>query len=305
MARQSKRIHPDLFSLRNFRRIFPDQSQLLPSAQDFEDLLSADHQARLLLGHYSMEKISERLEHYGVLAKLKEEGFEKILVRLNMTDPERQQVIIYYDRVSVDNILGEIYLHDGIFRPRALFIDKQLKKRHYMLYIQWLTMQNPTCSFSLSRPALPGQQHPGLKIGHEVMHLLIALAERLKMSGIINIPEFPHAAVLYSRRFRFFNPHAEGQLRALRRDFVSRSLSETSWGIMLNCVREVSSGKPFTWFKEEQVLPLDKEWNEYFKSTKYQTAMRATYQKSRFYFDEQLFCEINPVDETGAPRISL
>ncbi len=303
MSRQSKRLHPELFPLRHFRRVFMDSSSLLPGDDDFSGLFR-DSKSPLLLGHYSLEMIHERLEHYGVSPKLREEGLDNIHVRMDTSDSERQQVFLYIERDGTEHLLGEISLHDGLFMPTHPFAFELRDQRFFMLYIQWLCLQNPTVPFHPGRPALPGQSHPGLKVGHEVMAMLIALAERMKMSGLINIPEFPHAAVLYSERFRYFNPSAEGRLRAMRRDLAAYTLAQSSWGILRGCVHDIGTGEQLEWFREEQVLPLSKVWTAHFKRREYREAVRETFENTHYAFDDARWHQTCPLNPDGSPPAS-
>ncbi|RJO72750.1 MAG: hypothetical protein C4523_02835 [Myxococcales bacterium] len=302
MAESSKRLHPELFTLRHFTRLFDGGEILLPTADDFKGVFRGDKEPRLLLDFYTQEMVQERLEHYGVMAKLGQKSFSHIQVRLNVVDPGRQQVTLYSENEGPENLLAEVCLHKGAFAPDADFAGALRHQRFEMLYIQWLRLQNPRAPWTPTRPALPGQLHPGLKIGREVMHILVSLAERLGLEGILNIPEFPHAAVLYSERFRFFNPEVEGILQALKRDLADLTLAEASWGVMLGCVTAADTGRPLRWFKEEQVLPLSPRWDAYFDSPAYTRVVERTYFNHAYIFDRARYAALGPLNPDGSPR---
>jgi len=302
MSSGGKRIHPELFSLKYFEKLLFDDYDLLPSADDMDDLFENSHQAHLFLDYYSSEDILERLEHYGVLPKLKQKGFDKILVTMDLSDEDRQQIQLFDHTPSPDNLLGELALHPGIFKTESRYAGGLRGHRFHMLYIQWLCLQHPRNTFTAQRPALPGQQFPGLKVGREVMRMMIALAEKFKMDGILNVPEFPHAAVLYSRRFRFLNPRSEGILKAFQRDMVDRTLAQASWGITTGCVKDIATNEAQSWFKEEQVLPLSRKWKQHFDDPRYERKVNEVLHQHQFVFDEERWDEIKPLNADGSPK---
>ena len=294
-----------ILTLRHLRPILRQGAELLPQDGDWDALLYAPHQPRLLLGHYSVEMLRERLEYYGLIARLREKGFDPVDLRLDLSDPARQQIMLYEGDSFSNKLLAEASIADGLFETRGRAAKALKGHRHYMLFIQWLCLQNPGAMFTPRRPALPGQNYPGLKVGREVMALLVALADKLGMAGLINVPEFPHAAVLYSERFRYFNPILEGQLRALQRDLAEVPLAKTSWGVMLGCVRETRGNHVFHWFREEQVLPLASPWVAHFESPWYSRTAEHAQNRHHFVFDEERWNLVNPLAEDGSPRIRL
>lgn len=204
---------PGAFILKYFREILfnssklpKDAADLVPKEGDWENFFNDGATPHLLMGRYTRDQIMEALEDYGLLPKLRLEGIEKVLLELELSDMERQQLFLYNAYKGKDRLLAELHLHPGQFITDSPFAGEMAGKRYKMLYIQWLCLQHPGLSFTSQRPALPGQNHPGLKMGRQVMALLFALAEQMGMDGIINVPEFPHTAVIYSRRFRFLNP---------------------------------------------------------------------------------------------------
>lgn len=297
----SKRFRPAGLSLKDLRDLF-GTGNLLPTEADYCALGEAGNSPRLFLGNYSEDDILERLAHYGVMPKLREKGFGQIRVRLDLSNLHRQEVFLYDGEFVPSRLLGELAVQPGIFRgehslPRAL-----RGRTFHMLYIHWLCLQNPTRSFTASRPALPGQRHPGLKVGHEFMHMLIALAQKLGMDGIINVPEFPHTAVFYSRRFAFLSPTAEGVLRAFQRDMAEYSLARASWGILTGCVKETRTARPRSWFSGEQVLPVSQALIDHFYGDWYTRRVQRSFESHRFTFDEAHWERCNPLNPDGSPR---
>ena len=63
-----------------------------------------------------------------------------------------------------------------------------------LLGLEWLLLQDPSVAFSLERPKLPGQDHPGLGIAIEVQEILIRVCHRLSLEGIWHRPAHYHVA---------------------------------------------------------------------------------------------------------------
>jgi hypothetical protein len=243
---------------------------------------------RLFLDTYEEAMIRERLEAYGIIEGLRARGFGKIRLELNTSDPSFQQLLAYSDEPPCAEPLAEIALHRGAFSTRAPFAGKLHGLVLPMLFISWLRLQNPLKNeFPPARPRLPGQKHPGLGLGNEVMVMLAALGLKLNTEGLANTPEYPHNAVLYSQRFMYLDPEAEGRLVALKRDLRKHGLADASWGILLGCVTEANSGRVFEWFKEEQILPLGHVLRAYFHSRAYRTSARTSAASVRYVLDTE------------------
>jgi hypothetical protein len=260
------------------------------SAFDFregwQNVLPGLRDDRLFLDTYEEAMIIERLDHYGIIQGLKDAGINRIKLHMNTADQDFQHLQIYSEDPPLDESLAEITLHKGNFATRAPFASELHGQVIPMLFIQWIQLQNPLIAeFPPGRPRMPGQKHPGLGVGNKVMVMLAMLGEKLGTEGLANTPEYPHNAVLYSPRFMYLDPEAEGKLKALKRDLSGFSLADASWGIVLGCVTEERSGQPFEWFKEEQILPLGCTLKEYFTSRSYRAAVSIAAGSYRFRLD--------------------
>ncbi|MBI5525089.1 MAG: hypothetical protein HY897_02065 [Deltaproteobacteria bacterium] len=260
---------------------------------------------RLFLDTYEEAMIREPLEAYGIMDGLRARGFKKIRIELNTSDPSFQQLLVYSDDPPCSDPLAEIALHRGSFATRAPFAEKLHGLVLPMLFISWLRLQNPLKNgFQPERPRLPGQKHPGLGLGNEVMVMLSALGQKLLTEGLANTPEYPHNAVLYSQRFMYLDPEAEGRLQALKRDLRKHGLADASWGIMLGCVTEADSGRVLEWFKEEQILPLGHVLRAYFHSRAYRTAARTAAASVKYVLDTKKLAGLPMELPADPPRSS-
>ncbi len=253
--------------LRYLRR--PGPAIDLPSADDVATLVPPRARGAMLLDYYAPDDVREALGRYGVTARLALRGFGPPDVELETADPEHQVVRVHAPRSGRSWLLGEAFLHAAEFETDAPFAQALHHRRLPMLYIQWLRLQDPSRPFSPQRPALPGQDHPGLGIGREVMAMLLGMADRLRFAGIVSCPEFAHNAVLYKRSFRFFDPAAQGRFEALATLAPRSQLAELAWAVEQGRVVDESTGSPLRWTREEMICPTSPLLREHFEAAAY------------------------------------
>jgi hypothetical protein len=244
------------------------------------------------LGYYSEEGIKLALQKYGVFRKLKQRGFQNILTIVDTSDPYRHKITIYEKQQDQNNIIIELVLRKDFFTIHMPYTDPLNGKTYLGLTIDWLCVQNLRGAFDKNRPRLPGQRYPGLGFSSVVVELLMIICWRLNLSGLINVPEFYHNAVFYSKIFYYLNPEDQAKYFALRKAFKEYPVDKISWGIDWGCVTDVSLQQPFTWFVKPQVVPLEKNLKEMFKSRQYLTHVADQAKSYRFTFDEEKYKEI-------------
>jgi hypothetical protein len=130
---------------------------------------------------------------------------------------------------------------------------------------------------------LPGQEYPGLRLGQLAAELLTISCKRLRLAGILNVPEYFHNAQMYSKTFHFLNPELEGKRIAIQNLLKDYRLADVSWAIDLGCMRENKS--PFKWFTSELIMPLDKDLQNYFASLEYEKSVKESKKKYNFSID--------------------
>lgn len=89
--------------------------------------------------------------------------FLRRLEKNDINDPETRTTIYVKPEYA-----GKIYT----------MMEQELRDKYTITVIEWLCMQDPKRSFIEDRPQLPGQEHPGLKIGKKVVNLLLDLAKK-------------------------------------------------------------------------------------------------------------------------------
>jgi hypothetical protein len=266
----------------------------LPTAEDDELLVPRRGRGTLLLDFYSPEDVAEALDRYGVTARLAARGFSRPVVELETSDPLRQIVRVRAARDGREGCVGEAFLRAGSFETDAPFAQALHGRNLTLLFIQWLRLQDPTRPFTAERPALPGQDHPGLGIGREVMGMFLGMADRLHFGGIVSCPEFAHNAVLYAAEFRFLDPAAQGRFEALREACAGVPLAELAWGVDRGCLLDETTGKCIVWSREEMVRAAEPALQQHFAAPAYLERVEAARRTCRWRFDRSRLPVLTP-----------
>jgi len=242
--------------------------------------------SRYFLGYYSEEGMTAALQRYGFLQELAKRDLHDAVVRFDLSDPYLHRLTIHCDGgAGPDTLLVELKARI-VHRPNAYRFDDELEGEDLdFLFVEWLLLQNPKRAFSPRRLPLPGQAHPGLGIGYEVLELLTIMAERLRLGGIVNVPMHYHNAALYSVRNTYLAPKVEGVFRALRRDLGDRPLADASWAVYHGCVSE--NGQPLEWEGHEQLCALRRRVRRYLRRSHFREARDREMARRRFAVDEQ------------------
>jgi hypothetical protein len=248
---------------------------------NIDELFTSEPESRgttFFLGFYSPSGIKYALKQYGVIDDLKKRGFENLKLVLNTRDPFQQRFSIFYDKQDRDHLLVELVVKRKEITLYTDFHHSINGKNCEFLFVEWLCLQNPQNSFTPVRPILPGQMYPGLGSGKMAFQLLLISAKRLRLAGLLAVPEYYHNAQMYSKKLYFVKPDHEGKRCALERDLLKKSnLSTVSWAIEKKCVLE--NGKKFEWFTSEVVLPLDNDIKNYINSEEYKKIVEKTMQQ--------------------------
>ena len=237
-----------------------------------------------LLGFYSKLGIEYALKKYGVFNLFEKMGFSDPKVEIHTQDPYQQRFEIFSQSNGKKYKLVELVLKRHHHTISADFPSSVNGRSYEFIFVEWIHLQNPLKKFNEDKPRLPGQDHPGLGGGRLAIELLTISCKRLRLAGLLAVPEFYHNAEMYSKAFFFVNPASEGKRKAISRDLLKDfKLSEVSWAIDLNCVYE--NNKPFKWFTSEVILPLDRDLKEYLHSPQYRNAVKITSEKYCYKLD--------------------
>lgn len=242
-----------------FQRIARSLPDDVLGGDDNEILESLGRVGDRLLGFYTTDGVLTGLEAYGVLATLRERGYQRFELQFELDDFAHTMRLYGDDLLICDCRLRRAR---GVEDP--CFAEWQRRFLPDLLVVEWLALEDPRGSFNPARPQLPGQRRPGSGVGAEVFMILMICAQRLGLHGIIEVPERFHNALMYSRRAHFFDPLMQGRFLALA-DLVKRSdLGDVAWAMEDGRVIDTRDGSSVTWPVREQVCPIDPRLLEYF-----------------------------------------
>lgn len=220
------------------------------------------------------------------LAKhLEELGFDDLRVEVDVDEAFVNYMKLYSGPIDPDNLLLDLRLSESRFMPDQKFFENDTYHAYDMIVIEWLSAQNPHNRFDSSKPQLPGQKKPGLGILNYCFEMMYIVAKEVIKDGFLDIPDHVHGAIMYARKFKFFDPAHEGALRAMMRDLSKYSLADISWGVLTKTIIEEYKNEPQPYAPSEQVFYVSERMREYFHSKKYLTVYNKYYKRKRFRFD--------------------
>lgn len=244
--------------------------------------------ADLFLDRYTAGDLEEIIGRTGLRDHLAAKGFPRLHVTGEKNEEQMHSLRVYAGRPSPERLLIDIRLSEIIYIPDAKLIPGIIKQRRYRaLAIEWLCFQNPGAKFTPEFPRLPGQVHPGVGAVRYIAPLLKHFARDLSFEAALDVPEHFHAAVMYSRTFRFMDPRKEGLMRAALRDLGSVSLSDLSWGFLTGAVLNAATKEPVPYEPSEQIMPFHDGLARYFSSMKYRKRVDEAMKAAEYIFDRE------------------
>ncbi len=289
MANASKKYRHIYEQLTNFGLQRTSKADKFISTDEIlGDLIDKDR-PHLFLNFYSEEGIQTALKEYGIFKDLNKRGFHDFIIKINARDPYRHTLKVFFEKEDQVHLLGELIVRKKFIIAKPIFSSDIVGQTYAMIVIEWLTLQDPTADFTPARPPLPGQIHPGLRIGRQIVGIFVNMSLRLKTDGLLNIPEHYHNAVFYSKHFKYFNPYTEGQFLAMQRDLRMVGLFKAAWAVELKCVVEKNTGKTWNWFTDEQVLAVSEKLAKYFESKEYKERIEESEKNHKFEIDYDKF----------------
>lgn len=239
----------------------------------------------LFLGFYSRAGLQQIFKKYGIFEEFRRKGFKSPKLTIDTSDPYVHKLLLHSGEKKRENMLVELVLKKEVTKIDMPF-DCALKGRKFeALSIEWMAMQNPLGKFTEDRPRLPGQHYPGLGLASKAIELLIILAWRLKLCGLLNTPENYHNAYLYSKIFFYLNPEYQARLLAMKRDMEKYKLADVAWAIEWGFIKDVHTGLPLKWQPGKQIVPLKEELKKMFNSRTYRKYVNMRAKEYNYEFD--------------------
>lgn len=224
--------------------------------------LAKPRRATRVLDYYSRQGVEFALERYGILDVVRSLGFSHLDIDIDPSDPAQQSI-----RVSGAK--------DG---QRHRLVELVLRRRRLddfeLLSIEWMRLQDPTASFSLERPPLPGQEYPGLGTAEMTIELLVQACHRLDLDGLVSHPSRYHVA-LGSEGWHFLDPELEGRFRAFKEALATTDLLEAAQLMERGLTN--SQGETVEWEPGDLVLPVSERLIGYLQTHEYRERVEAAY----------------------------
>lgn len=270
--------HPELPLRRRFRQISRglgagelqrvDDIELDFSEEDLHGSLGRPQRSNLVLGYYTRQGVEFSLERFGFLPELRKRGFHDIRIELGTEENSRLRVYGHAGGKPDELLLMELVVRKNtIAAPAGLEGSPHIDA----LMIEWLLLQNPTREFAAGRPRLPGQNHPGLGLAGLMQELLIRVAARLSLEGLLSRPSHYHNAALAGPQYQFLDPAIEGRFRAIRRALAHLSIAEATALVDAGELRD-DTGASIAWQPGDQMLPTSPRLIAYFDSPAFKKA---------------------------------
>src|SRR4030043_2470291 len=238
----------------------------------------------LFLGRFSMTEVQAVLGRKNFYREAKHRGLLPLALNLDSSEYPVQRLRIFHEETDPDKLIVDLKIREGRLTPKPyLNLGPEFFEHDYLM-LEWLTLQNPLLGFSRKRPALPGQQHPGLGLRKKVVDIFVYLARLLRKDGLLAFPAYFHNALLFSRFFYFLNPEKVAEVQAIEKAFPQIPFKHLAWIVYLNCLK-YDNGQPYEWKAEEQVYPLRKEFRAYFDSGAYKRRVKQSLKQLRFVID--------------------
>lgn len=275
------------------KKPIPKKSSVLPTSSLFEeedifgDLIEKKGSS-LFLGKYSLNAVLAVLRKRNFLNDARKRKLWPLVFDMDSSEFPLQRFQIFYKEKKSDNVIVDLKIKEGSFRPKKdLAISAFLKKSKFLI-LDWLTLQNPLQNFTPERPPLPGQKYPGLSLGKKVMDIFIYLARLTRNDGLLAYPAYLHNALLFLRYFNFLNPDKEAEVIAIKKSFPEVTFKQLAWIVHLGCLRS-QDDKIYEWEAEEQVYPINKTLKGYFDSKDYKKRVKEAQKDFHFRIDWECF----------------
>jgi acetoin utilization deacetylase AcuC-like enzyme len=237
-----------------------------------EDLVAALERrpiSRRVLGYYSAEGVEFALERYGILPEIRKRGWAELAVELDLGQNAPQLLRVRGRKRARAPMSTLVEL---VVSRTFIDVPDSPDARSEVLHIEWMLLEDPSKSFTLAKPRLPGQNHPGLGLALEMQELLVQACHRLSLGGLSQNPAHYHNA-LGAQGFFFLDAEVEGRFRAMAEVLREVAIADASFIVEEGRLR-FDDGSVCAWNPALHVLPLDERLRAYFASEPYRARAR-------------------------------
>ncbi len=241
------------------------------SWEDFFTDRSSTNSTSLFLGKYSEDGIKFIMERFGLDRQARHLGIRHLEVAVDTRDPFRHRLTIHNGRHrDKDHIVMDFVARYQQLVPNDIEAKIEYTGQLRVLMVEWLLLQNPKAVFTHRRQQLPGQSYPGLGLGDQLLALFTLMGRHLQVDGIINIPEYFHTGLIFSKRFVFLNPNVQALVYQISHDLWKKyRLAVIAWASATESIINLKTGQPQLWEPRRQIIPIQGQLRQYFKSDEY------------------------------------
>jgi len=255
-------------------------------SDSFENIQSISRAGNLFLGRFRVNDLLNMIESIGLKKHLSLIGFNNLIADVYKDENYINYLRLYSNEISPENQLVDLRVSENTFiADKKFFESEEYAAPYNIITIEWLSAKNPLIIFDEKKPQLPGQANPGLGVLKYCFKLLYIMAKDVYKDGFLDIPTHMHGAIMYSKKFKFFDPVHEGILRAVMRDLRKYSLADISWGVITQTIIDKNKNEPAVYDPCEQIHYVSNRMRQYFKSKKYRETFRKFYNKKKYYLD--------------------
>lgn len=213
---------------------------------------------RRFLGFYTPAGLELALERLGYLEELRRLGFEHPHFEFDLGAPGGDTL-----RVFGGPDRSELLVELRVRRERRALPGFEL------LWVEWLLLQNPRAHFSDQRPALPGQQYPGLGMLRETMAAMVLVCDRLKLDGIGVTASRFHPAAQSADVMLPLEAADAPIFRALIAAVGELPMAKAAALVEHGGLIDDATGAPFQWRPFSLVFPTSERAKEHFADEAY------------------------------------
>jgi len=233
--------------------------------------LGAPQAERRFLGLFTPFGVELALEEAGLLGRLRQMGYAKLKVLLDLTDPMGHTL----------RVLSGDEDPKTVFETR-LRLDMALEPGQTLLAVEWLLIQDAGARFRMDRPLLPGQSHPGLGLLRDTAAALVVLCEKLNLDGLTFTPSHYHLAALSRPLAMSPDPEREGTFDAMVEAVRGLRLAEAARIVEGGRLNDMVNDRALRWEPTRLVIPVSERRKRRFQSTEYAAARHQARQACRF-----------------------
>ena len=240
--------------------------------------LTTSRGSQRLLGFFSQKGIHLAFNNFGIYEILRKKGLKDPVLEIDTSDQYKHRVYVTHKLKDQNYMSIEAVVRRTTLSIPSL-ITNSIEKRDFIL-VEWLMLQNELKDFTRNRPQLPGQDHPGLGVSNLIFEILYWTGRRLKVDGILFVPNFLHSALFYGRMMVMLDPARQAELYVF--DKMLRSsckIDQLTWACAEGHLLDSHTNEPYLWKPAPITIPISLRFKDRFHSPAFTKQVEANSKK--------------------------